>query len=315
MTRALLLAALALAAPAATPQDAPREKADDAKRERRVEQLQRATDEILARLREQEARDAADLAIAEFEVRAARLRRAADPPVAPPPREKASAVPKSRSLEEDAALWATRAAESEALLRLAATKLAHAQTKRQRADALFAQGAIGAEERNAAQAQELLARAAADEYVRLARADALRSRDARERLAFFARRSGAEVTGTLAVDVTFPDADRPRVAVAARGLVEAATASLDRVPAADWDAARRLPHVLVRFPTPHGRVTVSEATDVALNELLVPLPLTRAPGGFVLVRDGERVVRFSKYPHDACVRFQEALAAAVPAAR
>ncbi|MBN9524529.1 hypothetical protein J0H58_39445, partial [bacterium] len=131
---------------------------------------------------------------------------AADPPVAPAPREKAPAVLKPRSLEEDAALWAARAALSEAELRQATAKLARAQAERQRADALFAQGAIGAAERNTAQAQELLARAAVDEYVRLARADALRSRDAQELFNFFARRNGADATGTLAVDVVFPDA-------------------------------------------------------------------------------------------------------------
>ncbi|HYH68131.1 MAG TPA: hypothetical protein VD866_25785, partial [Urbifossiella sp.] len=84
---------------------------------------------------------------------------------------------------------------------------------------------------------------------------------------------------------------------------------------AAWDAAKRLPHVHVRFPTPHRAVKVADAPDVALAEAVVPLPLARDPGGFVLVRDGERVVRFSKYPHAACVRFQGALSAAVPAGR
>ncbi len=55
--------------------------------------------------------------------------------------------------------------------------------------------------------------------------------------------------------------------------------------------------------------------NVTLSEVLVPLPLTGAPGGYVLVRDGGRVVRYSKYPHTAAARFQEVLAAAVPAAR
>jgi hypothetical protein len=60
---------------------------------------------------------------------------------------------------------------------------------------------------------------------------------------------------------------------------------------------------------------VTGGADLAVAELLVPLPLTRDPGGFVLARDGDRVVRFTKYPHDACVRFQTQLLSATPAAR
>jgi hypothetical protein len=52
-----------------------------------------------------------------------------------------------------------------------------------------------------------------------------------------------------------------------------------------------------------------------MAELVVPLPLTREPGGYVLVRDVGRVVRVGALPADACRRFQEALSAAVPAGR
>ena len=135
-----------------------------------------------------------------------------------------------------------------------------------------------------------------------------------ERLDARRREVRPEVSGTLATDVRFPDAACDRIGEATRGLVEGATHSADGADGA-WEAARRLPHVHVRFPAPRRTVRVPGAADIAVAEVLVPLPLTRAPGGYVLVRDGGRVVSFSKYPHAAAARFQEALGAAVPAAR
>ncbi|MFO0796519.1 MAG: sigma-70 family RNA polymerase sigma factor [Gemmataceae bacterium] len=152
-----------------------------------------------------------------------------------------------------------------------------------------------------------------------AREEALEQFVARMSVRLDARRGlpPPEVTATLAVDVTFPEAGRYHVGLAARLLVEDATDSSDGAGGADdvWNAARRLPHVHVRYPAPRRTVRVADAPDIAVAEVLVPLPLTRAPGGYVLVRDGDRVVRFSKYPHAAATRFQEAIGAAVPAGR
>lgn len=216
--------------------------------------------------------------------------------------------------ELDAQLAATRAAEDLAQLRQAEAVLKQAEAERQRTDALFARGAVTAADRDATHAAEALARIGATQSRRLSDKSAGVNRTAQERLAFATRRNGADVTGLLAVEVVFPDADRPKVAEAARGLIDAATFVTDGTPAA-WDAAKRLPHVHVRFPTPHRALKVKDVGEVALAEALVLLPLTREPGGSVLVRSGERVVRFAKYPHAECVKFQEALAAATPAAR
>lgn len=236
---------------------------------------------------------------------------------APAPRSKTPSPPAVAALEEDARVWKERAALSASQLRSAEEGLKLAREKLRLTEEVFAKGRATAADRDADRATEARFLETVTRFRQAAAADDKRSRDAQLRVDFFDRRNGAGVVGTLAVDIAFPDAERYRVAVAARGLVEAATASLDRVPAADWDAARRLPHVRVTFPIPRrlGFVPVEDGAPVPIDDVLVPLPLTRAPGGFVLVRDGERVVRFTKYPHDACVRFQEALAAAVPAAR
>ncbi|HEX4613836.1 MAG TPA: hypothetical protein VH092_36985 [Urbifossiella sp.] len=121
------------------------------------------------------------------------------------------------------------------------------------------------------------------------------------------------VTATLAVDVTFPDDAREPVAVAALDLVYGAADVTSDVPAAAWDAALRGCHVRLHFPGrpyPGGQLGTS-----GITELLVPLPLDRDPGGFVLARGSSgRIVRYSKSPPDVCARLQEALAAAVPAA-
>ena len=231
-----------------------------------------------------------------------------------PPAKKAPPRDPLREFELKAQITATRAAEDLAHLDQAEAVLKLAATTRLRADALFAQGAATAADRDAARAAEDAARIGATQSRRLSDKSAEASRTARERFAFAARRDGADVTGVLAVEVVFPDADRPKVAVAARGLIDAATFVTDGTPAA-WDAAKRLPHVHVRFPTPHRDVKPKDVRAVALTEALVALPLTREPGGCVLVREGERVVRFAKYPHADCVTFQEALAAATTAAR
>jgi len=132
-------------------------------------------------------------------------------------------------------------------------------------------------------------------------------------LAFPSGRFGAAVGGTLAVDVAFPADKRLAVAEAALALVTGATDSAPDVPAATWDAARRGCHILVRFPDPaRTRVAVGDGRTFAVVEVLVALPLTRGPGGFVLVRDGDRIARLSKYPPEACARFQDALVAATP---
>jgi RNA polymerase sigma factor (sigma-70 family) len=125
---------------------------------------------------------------------------------------------------------------------------------------------------------------------------------------------GAEVSGRLAVEVTFPTPERYKLALAAVELARRATWS-GAVPPATWDTALRGCYVLVQLPRRPQRIPVQGAPDLMIAELLVPLPLTRAPGGFVLARSGDRVVRFTKYPHDTCVRFQETLAAATPAGR
>ncbi|QDU18783.1 hypothetical protein [Urbifossiella limnaea] len=219
-----------------------------------------------------------------------------------------------RDFDQQARISAARAAQDLAQLQQAEAVLRRAATDRERADALFAQGALSAADRDATRANEDLARIGVTQSRRLSDKSAAENRTAQEAFAFAARRNGADVTGLLAVEVTFPDADRPKVAAAARGLIEAATFSDTSTPAA-WDAGRRLPHVHVRFPTPHQAVKGIGVREVTLAEALVLLPLTREPGGAVLVRDGERVVRFAKYPHAACVTFQEALATATPAAR
>lgn len=207
---------------------------------------------------------------------------------------------------------AARAAQELAQLQQAEAVLKRAAAERTRADELFARGAVTAADRDAARAAEDLARAGATQTRRLSDKSAGENRTAQETLAFATRRNGADVTGVLAVEVVFPDDDRPKVADAARGLIDAATFVADGTPA-EWDAARRLPHVHVRFPTPHRALKLKGVRDVLLAEALVALPLAREPGGSVLVREGERVVRFAKYPHVECVRFQEALAAATPA--
>ncbi|HEX4613835.1 MAG TPA: sigma-70 family RNA polymerase sigma factor [Urbifossiella sp.] len=123
------------------------------------------------------------------------------------------------------------------------------------------------------------------------------------------------VTATLAVDVTFPDEARARVALAALDLVWDAAEISAGAPAAAWDAALRGCHVRLHFPGPtyQNRIPVEAGGHISIAEILVPLPLSRDPGGFVLVQDGGRIVRLSKYPPDACARLQEALAAAAPA--
>lgn len=214
--------------------------------------------------------------------------------------------------ELNAQLAATRAAEDLAQLNQAEAVLRRATLDRTRADIAFAAGTVTAADRDAARAAEDLARIGATQLRRLSDKSAGENRTARERFAFAARRDGADVTGILAVEVLFPDADRPKVADATRGLILAATFATDGTPAA-WDAAKRQAHVHVRFPTPHRAVKGADVQEVALAEALVLLPLTREPGGSVLVRSGERVVRFAKYPHAECVKFQEALTAATPA--
>ncbi len=221
-----------------------------------------------------------------------------------PPAKNAPERDPVRGIELNARILATRAAEDLAHLNQAEAVLKLAAATRQRTDTLFARGAATAADRDAARAGVTLHR-------RLSAKSAEVSRTAQEQVAFVARRSGADVTGLVAVEVVFPDADRPKVAEAARGLILAATFVADGTPAA-WDAAKKLPHVHVRFPTPHRSVKATDGKEVALAEALVLLPLTREPGGSVLVREGERVVRFAKYPHADCVRFQEALSAATP---
>jgi hypothetical protein len=233
-----------------------------------------------------------------------------------PPREKAPVTKKEieRDYDQQTRVSGARAAQDLAQLQQAEAVLKRATAERARADELFARGAITPADRDATHAAEALARIGATQSRRLSDKSAGESRTAQERFAFAARRNGADITGILAVEVVFPDTARPKVADATRGLIDAATFVTDGTPAA-WDAAKRLPHVHVRFPTPHRAVKAKDVRDVALAEALVLLPLTREPGGSVLVRSGERVVRFAKYPHAECVRFQEALAAATPAAR
>lgn len=229
-----------------------------------------------------------------------------------PPAKNAPERDPVRGIELNARILATRAAEDLAHLNQAEAVLKLAAATRQRTDTLFARGAATAADRDAARDAEDAARAGVTLHRRLSAKSAEVSRTAQEQVAFVARRSGADVTGLVAVEVVFPDADRPKVAEAARGLILAATFVADGTPAA-WDAAKKLPHVHVRFPTPHRSVKATDGKEVALAEALVLLPLTREPGGSVLVREGERVVRFAKYPHADCVRFQEALSAATPA--
>ncbi|MBN9521999.1 sigma-70 family RNA polymerase sigma factor [bacterium] len=134
-------------------------------------------------------------------------------------------------------------------------------------------------------------------------------------IAVVERVDGAELSGLLAVEVIFPTAERYKLAVAGVDLARAGRAARDRVPAAAWDAARRGCHVLARFSKRQPCVPVAGSPDLVVAELLLPLPLTRDPGGFVLARDGDRVVRFSNYPNDARVRFQTQLLRTTPTAR
>ena len=241
---------------------------------------------------------------------------AADVPTAPPPREKAAPVRVTLAeLEEDALKWREKAARSKALLRSAEEGVALMNERLRLTEDSVAKGRGTAADRDVDRAtlerfREMVAR-----FGRDVAADAERYADARDRLAFATRRNGADVTGTLAVDVVFPDADRPRVARAARDLLMATTTATADLPAAAWDAARRLPHLHVRFPTPHRELGMSGGPRFVLAEALFPLPLTRDPGGYVLVRNGDRVVRLSGFFGDAHVQFQKALSAAVPAGR
>jgi hypothetical protein len=188
-----------------------------------------------------------------------------------------------------------------------------AATERRRTDALFQQGAVTAA-RDAARDAEDEARRRFLDAGRMSFADGQRLDAAQDLLAVTTRRNGADVTGTLAVDVTFPDEARGRVAVAAIDLVRGRFAEPGEDVGRDvWDAARRGAHVHLRFPTPLRSVpAMVEGGGMLMAELIVPLPLTREPGGYVLVRDVGRVVRIGRLPADVCVRFQEAIAAAVP---
>ena len=236
-------------------------------------------------------------------------------PTAPAPRVKAAPpVNELAALREAAEKSINQARRTTDLVMAAEEGLRLTREKLNLTEAAVAKGMAPAADLKQDRATEARFLEQVERFRRLAAADAEAARDAQEHLAFAAR-DGAEVAGTLAVDVRFPDADRYRVAAAARALVEAAAESTEAVPGDAGAAALRGAHVRIQYPRPRRFVKVDGGPNIALDLVIVALPLTRSPGGYVLVCYGDRVVRFSKFPAAAAARFQEALASAVPAGR
>lgn len=241
----------------------------------------------------------------------------AQAPTAPAPREKAAPTdPTAADLEEAVRRCREQAAASYRLWRAAATVVELTQDKLALTERAVAKGLAKAADLDNDRAVLEHYWAEAKRAGRAYTVDRDQQHAAEDRLEFTTRRNGADVTGTLAVDVTFPDLARGRVAVAAVDLIRGRPADGgEDVRVEAWDAARRGAHLHLRFPTPRRSVPVLVDGDMLMAELIVPLPLTREPGGVVFVRDVGRVVRVGKLPAAACARFQEALGAAVPVAR
>lgn len=243
---------------------------------------------------------------------------AQDVPTAPPPRvvgQHPKTPPALAALEAEVEQLEAQWEQSASRARLRREDLARLEAAREIVNTRLAAGQTTVAQRD--RVLQLLGQARQEvEATRtLASAADQRYQAARDRLAFPTGRGGAAVGGTLAVDVTFPAAERFPVAAAVLDLVLGATDATPGVPVTAWDAAQLGCHVWVRFPGPTAQARVVTRNDLRLHvaEVLVPLPLTRGPGGFVLVRDGDQIARLSKYPPAACARFQEVLAAATPA--
>jgi hypothetical protein len=122
--------------------------------------------------------------------------------------------------------------------------------------------------------------------------------------------SALEVRGVLAVPITFPTDSKPKVAEAALKLLLSQHSSADGVTDESWLAARKGCHLYVKFAKPPQAVSVHQAKDIEVSEMVVVFPLHST--GYILVKSGGRVVHFTKYEAKPGKELQALLASAVP---
>jgi hypothetical protein len=118
-----------------------------------------------------------------------------------------------------------------------------------------------------------------------------------------------EVKGLIATRVQFGGDAREKVASAGldllRSCTHSATASEE-----DWLKALHKCHLDIKFTTPRNLI-VNRSEKITVAEMLITFPL--ASGG-IWVRSGERYTHFAKFDPQLCIKIQELLGEAKPAA-